>query len=89
MLSPILCIHDPTRTLLETAFWKKFAGTVDIPTPYLRVDGERSASLLPTRFVQMQRLRRWYNTGFPDLAYMPALLSERIAPLRVRLAYRE
>lgn len=79
ILSAILCIHNPARSI-RNRFFEKVRWAEDIPTPYIRVDATRSASLLPNRFAQMQRLGRWYNTGFPDLAYMPALLSEQLRP---------
>src|ERR1700689_2268967 len=77
LLSPILCIHDPVRSIGKRIL-KRIHGNGAIPAPYLRVDVKSGARLLPTRFAQMQRLRRWYNTGFTDLAYMPALLSDQM-----------
>jgi hypothetical protein len=77
LLSPILCIHSPVRSTGKRIV-ERIRGTGNIPAPYLRVDAKSGARLLPNRFAQMQRLGRCYNTGFPDLAYMPALLSERM-----------
>ncbi len=77
LMSAVLCIHDlglsGGRGIL-----KKIRGTSKIPAPHVRIDVESGARLLPNRFAQMQRLGRWYNTGFPDLAYMPALLSDQM-----------
>jgi hypothetical protein len=77
LLSPILCIHNPVQSIGKRIL-QRIRGTGNIPAPYLRVDAKSGARLLPNRFAQMRRLGRWYNTGFPDLAYMPALLSERM-----------
>lgn len=75
LLSPILCIHDPVRSAAKRVL-ARIRG--NIPTPHIRVDAKIGARLLPNRYAQMQRLGRWYNTGFTDLAYVPALLSGRL-----------
>jgi hypothetical protein len=57
---------------------KRLISSFRIPTPYLEVDVESGAHLLPSRYAQMHRLGRWYNRGFTDLAYLPAMMSEQL-----------
>jgi hypothetical protein len=77
LLSAILCIHNPVPSLgqrMMSTIWHRG----DIPSPYITVDARAGARLLPNRFAQMKLYGRWYNRGFPDLAYMPALLDQRL-----------
>ena len=48
-------------------------------TSDLVIDAASGVRLLPERFAEMQRRELWYNHGFPDLAYMPALLDQRLS----------
>lgn len=77
LLSPILCIHNPDQSIGKRIL-KGIRGPRVIPTPYISVGVKSGALVLPNQFAQMRRLDRSYNTGFTDLAYMPALLSERM-----------
>jgi hypothetical protein len=91
LLTVLLCVHEPglaqaklaappqlrrisNRILAAFQLQAKYC----TPTPDFTTDAESGARLLPHRFAEMQRRGLWYNTGFPDLAYMPALLSKRL-----------
>lgn len=73
LLFAVLCVHNP-----RPSFRERIERAFRVRTPCIEVDGKIGARLLPNRHAQMQRLGRWYNRGFPDLAYLPALISKRL-----------
>jgi hypothetical protein len=75
-LSAFFCSHNSSASL-AVRVERAFSG-FGIPSPSLEVNVQSAAVLLPERFAQMQRLGRWYNKGFPDLAYLPAMMSEQL-----------
>jgi hypothetical protein len=82
LLETLLCIHNPVRQRHKSqrilAALPPLA-KASLPAPDFEIDLESGRSLLPNRFVQMRERNAWYNLGFTDLAYMPALLSKRLS----------
>jgi hypothetical protein len=80
LLSALLCIHDTTQLqpFGQRALAKFQRSAKNIPAPYIVIDVESGARVLPIRFAQMQRRGAWYNAGFLDLCYVPAFLSEQL-----------
>ncbi len=75
-LFALFCLHTPYTTLgtrIEKAishFW--------MPTPRVVIDARSSERLMPRRYRDMHRLGRWYNKGFTDLAYLPAMIGNQL-----------
>lgn len=69
-LMPVfLCVHEPAdigKNLNRLA--ADFRVTAQ--------DGER---LFPERFSLMRKIRRTFNSGFPDLCYLPSMLDKRLS----------
>jgi hypothetical protein len=75
-LFSLLCIHNSQLSMGSRV--ERGISSFRLPTPSLDVDAQSGARLLPNRHAQMRRLGRWYNKGFPDLAYLPAMMSEKM-----------
>jgi len=80
LLSTVLCIHYPNQwqSFTNRALTKIRPSTKTIPSPHIRVDVKSGVRLLPNRFSQMQKRGGWFNNGFSDLCYMPALVNEQL-----------
>ena len=76
LLFSTFCLHVARPTVGKRL--EKVISRFLMPTPRLEIDVKSGARLLPNRYAQMRRLDRWYNRGFPDLAYMPAMMSEQV-----------
>lgn len=73
LLASFLCVHETSPA--ERRVISGENGRKASLAPDFHIGAERGQRILPQRFAQMRRSHRFYNSGFTDLTYMPALSS--------------